>query len=228
MQADRTLDRADSGIGVGLTLVKSLIELHGGEITVHSDGEGKGSDFCIRLPTCDPPVPSKLTDGQEEAGHQIRTLVLVEDNLDASRMLTFLLEDAGYEVSVAHDGRRGLELIQNKHPDAAIVDLGLPELDGYEVARKLRADASFEDMYLIALTGYGQETDRTDARNAGFDEHFVKPLDPELLNRVLRDLPPRNRSKESLRHDRPETRPGSWHTTANSSSSAGKSATSPS
>ena len=191
VQSDRTLDRADGGLGVGLTLVRSLVRLHRGEVTVDSAGEGQGSEFRVRLPTCpEPPEPVRVDSPHASLG--IRRLVLVEDNLDASKMMAYLLEDTGYEVSLAHDGARGLELIRKNRPDAAIVDLGLPELNGYELARAVRSDSSFDSMFLIALTGYGQPADRAKSSEAGFDEHLVKPVDPTALNALLAGLPARH------------------------------------
>ncbi|MEM9186579.1 MAG: chemotaxis protein CheB [Planctomycetota bacterium] len=204
VQADRTLDRADGGLGVGLTLVKSLVELHGGEVTVHSDGEGRGSDFCVRLPTCDEPAPAAPESDAPSPPAAIRRLTLVEDNLDASKMLAFLLEDAGYEVTIAHDGNQGLELIRSTRPDAAIIDVGLPGMNGYELAQALRSDPEHSELFLVAVTGYGQEKDRREAAEAGFDEHLVKPVDPAVLNRLLSKLPSRERV---MRLDQASTSP---------------------
>ncbi|MEN1679680.1 MAG: chemotaxis protein CheB [Planctomycetota bacterium] len=185
VQANRTLARADGGLGVGLTLVKSLVELHGGAVTAYSDGEGSGSEFVVRLPTGPAPRESSLPKQEEAVKEAGRRVVLVEDNIDASRMLAFLLEEAGFQVSIAHDGRRGLELISATQPDAAVVDIGLPGMSGYEVARQIRETDELAGIRLIALTGYGQASDRSEALEAGFDEHVVKPVDPELLGRLL-------------------------------------------
>ena len=190
VQSDRTLDRADGGLGVGLTLVRSLVELHGGSVGVESEGEGKGSEFFVRLPLCDEPraVPFKPP-AAPSATHPSR-IVLVEDSVDASKMLAFLLEDAGYQVSVAHDGRRGLELIRKELPDTAVIDIGLPEINGYELANLIRNEPELDDVFLVALTGYGQHADRDQALTSGFDEHLVKPVDPDVLHEVIA-----NRSK---------------------------------
>ena len=185
VQSDRTLDRADGGLGIGLTLVRSLVELHGGEISVRSEGEGLGSEFIVALPTTE--AASDLDESGSNLSElsSIRRIVLVEDSVDATKMLAFLLEDAGYQVTIAHDGRRGLEQIIKMRPDAAIIDIGLPEIDGFEVARSIRQDSKLDQTYLIALTGYGRASDREKALSAGFDEHLVKPLDPEILSRLL-------------------------------------------
>ena len=184
-QSQRNLDRSDGGLGVGLTLAKSLIELHSGTIIANSDGEGKGSEFIVELPltsTVHRPA-SKVT--KPHFNHRGRSVVLVEDNVDAAEMLEFLLEDTGFQVQTAYDGKAGLELITNSVPDLAIVDIGIPELTGYEVAKAVKTMPELKGVYLVALTGYGQTTDRTAALEAGFDEHFVKPFDPEKLNKVL-------------------------------------------
>lgn len=186
VQSDRTIDRADGGLGVGLTLVKSLVELHDGRVTVQSEGEGKGSEFCVYLPTCEAPPQISDTPATEPTEiYQLHRLVLVEDNVDASKMLAFLLEESGYEVSISHDGLQGLEMIRSLRPDAAIVDVGLPGLNGYDLARAVREEQTLNGMFLIALTGYGQTSDREEALAAGFDEHLVKPVDPESLYQLL-------------------------------------------
>ena len=186
VQSDRTLDRADGGLGVGLTLVRSLVELHGGSVSVRSEGEGQGSEFTVELPLCEPSrrdvaAPSSTAVPTRNPGR----IVLVEDSVDACKMLAFLLEDAGYEVAMAHDGLRGLEMIRERHPDTAVVDIGLPGIDGYGLARLIRKDESLDHVYLIALTGYGQNADRQEALASGFDEHLVKPVDPDLLHRLI-------------------------------------------
>lgn len=186
VQSDRTLDRADGGLGIGLTLVRSLVDLHDGNIQVYSAGEGRGSEFIVTLPVCHP--PSETDDPASPAQTEptgAKRIVLVEDNIDATKMLAFLLEDAGYQVSIAHDGRRGLELIRSMRPDTAIIDIGLPEISGYDLVRQLRNEVELKDMFVIALTGYGQTSDREEALASGFDEHVVKPVDPDLLNQLV-------------------------------------------
>ncbi len=184
-QSQRNLDRSDGGLGVGLTLVKSLVVLHGGKVLAKSEGEGKGSEFMVELPLVDPvhqpapPVPN------EKAFKTPANVVLVEDSIDAAKMLQFLLEDEGFEVKMAHDGKAGFELIKNTTPDIAIVDIGLPTLTGYQIAKQIREEASLDNLLLVALTGYGQEADREAALEAGFDDHMVKPLDPIKLANVL-------------------------------------------
>lgn len=200
VQADRTIDRADGGLGVGLTLVKVLVELHGGTVSVASEGEGKGAEFTVRLPTCGAPAGPKSRGEPASPSGGGRSIVLIEDNADASRMLAFLLEESGFRVSIANDGVRGLELVTNNRPDAAVIDIGLPGMSGYDLARAIRSDPAFAGIRLIALTGYGQSSDRLKSSEAGFDEHVVKPVDPELLFKLLGgdhgDFPPEQTASE--------------------------------
>ncbi|GAB5404065.1 MAG: hypothetical protein Aurels2KO_22960 [Aureliella sp.] len=185
VQSDRTIDRADGGLGIGLTLVRALVELHDGQVTVTSDGIDKGSRFEVSLPIYEGEVTLDA-EAEAESGRRpnSRRIVLVEDNIEATKMLAFLLEDAGCQVSIAHDGKEGLDLIRSTRPATAIIDIGLPELSGYEVAKMIRQDKELNSMFLIALTGYGQSSDREEALAAGFDEHVVKPADPDLLARL--------------------------------------------
>jgi CheY-like chemotaxis protein len=202
VQADETLDRREGGIGVGLTLVRSLVEMHGGTVTAHSDGEGKGSEFTVSLPVasatqsargCGPDAESnrqvdcpEATDGGPRGKAACPAQVLViEDNPDARQMLQTLLELDGHHVEVAGDGKAGLEALLRDRPDVALIDIGLPELDGYEVARRARQQLDNGDVYLVALTGYGQQKDRDAVLEAGFDEHLVKPVNLQALTRVL-------------------------------------------
>ena len=191
VQSTRTLDRAAGGLGVGLTLVRSLVAMHGGTVTARSDGEGKGSEFVVRLPladqetTAEPALPLLRERPQLVAGAKI---VVVEDNADSRELLCELLEQAGFECRSADAGLAALHLIDEVRPQIAILDVGLPEMDGFEVARRIRANTSHADMWLIALTGYGQAADREVGRNAGFDEHLVKPVDTEQLLQILIEM----------------------------------------
>ncbi len=193
-QADQTLDRGKGGLGLGLTLVKGLIELHGGTVGAESDGPGHGSKFTLRLPL--------LKNGNTEtiaAAHaslvptngKLRVLI-VEDNRDAAQSLQMLLSLLGHTVEVAFDGRSGLAAAQVRRPDVVISDLGLPgDLDGYALARAIRADATLADIYLVALSGYGRDDDRRQAQAAGFDRHLAKPVDAACLDAALAALPQR-------------------------------------
>ncbi len=184
VQADETLNRSEGGMGLGLTLVKSLIELHEGQVSVASEGEGCGCVFSINLPiTRRPPAPETTqnpTATKQRPSSELR-LLIVEDNQDACDMLKMLLDAEGYVVRTAGDGIAALAAIEAEPPDIALVDLGLPELDGYEVAKRVRRKLSSDEMRLIALTGYGQPSDRKKTRAAGFDDHLTKPVDLEAL-----------------------------------------------
>jgi signal transduction histidine kinase/PAS domain-containing protein/ActR/RegA family two-component response regulator len=183
-QAPQSLDRAQGGLGIGLTLVKRLVELHGGEVEVESEGTGRGSEFTIWLPVRAAP---ERVDGVPKAAPAParRRILVVEDYADAREALCALLEQAGHSVEIAVTGDEGVEKAVALFPDVALIDVGLPGLDGYEVARRIRRARGGEHMLLIALTGYGQEHDRRRAQEAGFDAHLVKPLDPRELWRVL-------------------------------------------
>lgn len=185
VQAGGTLDRSDGGMGVGLTLVRSLVEMHEGTVVAHSKGPGQGSEFVVRLPVCDQ-SETVSGDPQQEPSHQAAgRILIIEDNADSREMLRSILELDGYGVEVAEDGHRGLQAIEQGRFDTALVDIGLPGMDGYEVAKRVRRDPKHAKLRLIALTGYGRSTDRQASREAGFDEHLVKPLDPRELTRVL-------------------------------------------
>ena len=184
VQEQRGRDGAGAGLGIGLALVKRLVDLHGGRIDVTSAGPGRGSAFTIRFPRVEPPrrLPaSKPPSGQETTP---RRILIVEDNDDARQMLRHLLELSGHEVHEADNGLTGFEQALRLRPDVVLIDLGLPGLDGYEVARRIRASGR-KDVVLIAVTGYGQRDDRLRASAAGFDAHFTKPVDLTALNALL-------------------------------------------
>jgi signal transduction histidine kinase/CheY-like chemotaxis protein len=187
VQAESSLDRAEGGMGIGLTLVKSLVELHGGTVAVHSQGRGKGSEFVCRLPL--PPGPVAVAEARAPAAVARAPLriVLVEDNADIRESLRDYLEALGYELWTAADGPSGLASILERRPQVALVDIGLPILDGYEVAQKVREKLG-SDVRLVAVTGYGQAEDRQRALSAGFDEHMRKPLELSALEDLLVDL----------------------------------------
>jgi PAS domain S-box-containing protein len=189
VQGQTGLHRAGAGLGIGLTLVKRLVDLHKGQIDVTSAGPGRGSAFTIRFPRIEPaarPSPSKPAPA---FGNAQRRILIVEDNDDARQMLRHVLELAGHEVHEADDGVRGLEQALVLYPDAVVIDLGLPGLDGYQVAQRIRA-AGRRDVVLIAVTGYGQREDRLRSSAAGFDAHLTKPVDPTVLDALLQRHPP--------------------------------------
>jgi CheY-like chemotaxis protein len=189
MQADRTLDRAQGGLGIGLTLVKTLVELHSGRVTAHSAGLGQGSEFVVHLPVAQQPAHATVRDAPQAPaapanGGPALQILVVEDNKDTADSLAMLLRLWGHEVRTSHDGLSGLKAAQSYCPDVVLLDIGLPGLDGYEVARQLRGTFG-PAMRLVAMTGYGQEEDRQKAVGVGFDAHLVKPTDPDTLQAVL-------------------------------------------
>jgi signal transduction histidine kinase/DNA-binding response OmpR family regulator len=201
-QADRSLDRAQGGLGVGLTLVKNLVEMHEGTVTAHSEGPGRGSEFVVRLPL-------KLEKGRGGAGEKengsishspplpfspsgfipLRVL-LVDDNVDAVESLSVLLHAAGYQLRAAHDGASAIAAALEFQPDVAVLDIGLPVMNGYDVARRLRAHPQTRNAALVAVTGYGREEDRRLAHEAGFDHHLTKPVEFTVLQQLLGSLHP--------------------------------------
>jgi CheY-like chemotaxis protein len=185
-QADSTVERAKGGLGVGLTLVRQLVELHGGRVEAASPGEGHGSRFTVRFPRRPAAAPAGAAPASGHASEASPSrIVVVEDNEDAREMLKTLLTLAGHEVHAAGDGLRGIELTERTSPQVVFVDVGLPGVDGYEVARRLRAAPAAKAAFLVALTGYGQPEDRRRALEAGFDAHVVKPIDPGRLSDVI-------------------------------------------
>jgi len=187
VQEQQKLDRSRGGLGLGLAIVRNLVQLHGGRIEGESDGIGKGSTFTVHLHRADQAPAATPRDTRTEARAPVEavSVLVVDDNRDAADMLAALLETRGYTTHVAHDPLEALELAHEYVPDAAVLDLGLPIMDGYELARRLRALPSWAHVKLLALTGYGQDVDRVRSKDAGFAEHLVKPIDLETLERHL-------------------------------------------
>jgi PAS domain S-box-containing protein len=186
-QDDRTLDRAQGGLGLGLTLVRRLTELHGGSVEARSDGRAGGSEFIVRLPMHHGEEVSGLTAVPAPSmrpGRRLRCLV-VDDNIDAAHMLETLLTAEGHDVHVAFDGRDAVDAAASYRPDAVVLDIGLPRMNGYDVARAIRRLPGLEQVLMIAATGYGQDSDRQKSREAGFDHHLVKPIELDVLLRTL-------------------------------------------
>jgi two-component system CheB/CheR fusion protein len=184
VQPNRTLDRSQGGLGVGLTLARSLVEMHGGTLEARSDGEGKGSTFEVKLPLSGtaPRVEARRPALKAAKGTRI---VVVEDNVDAREMLCHLLTRAGFDCEAVGDGLAAIAKIQTFKPRAAVIDVGLPGIDGFEVARRIRSDPKLANVVLVAVTGYGQQNDRALAKEAGFDAHMVKPVKFEELMKLL-------------------------------------------
>jgi two-component system, chemotaxis family, CheB/CheR fusion protein len=188
VQSNRTLDRAAGGLGVGLTLVRSLVAMHGGDVIAESDGEGKGTTFTVNLPLATEVPPLELPRRPRIRVPSGAKIVLVEDNVDSRELLCEALEQAGFECHTAGNGHDALELLEKVRPDVAILDVGLPGIDGFELARRIRAHATLANTCLVALTGYGQHSDRVASREAGFDEHLVKPARAETLLALIAEM----------------------------------------
>lgn len=189
-QAKRNSDRSQGGLGLGLALVKSLVALHGGTVTCFSEGVGKGARFSVKLPKL--LERTATTNGCAESGavdkaeKPLRILV-VDDNVDAAEMLSMLIEALGHHVIVENSSRKAVERARVERPDVCLLDIGLPEMDGNQLAQQLRAHPETAASVLIAVTGYGQENDRKQTLASGFDHHLVKPVDADQLTKLLTD-----------------------------------------
>jgi len=185
-QVDSTIDRAQGGLGVGLALVRNLVEMHGGTVSAHSEGRGRGSEFVVRVPLSTsqvgpaptPPPPS----GGKDRG---RRVLVVDDNEDSAASMALLLQSVGHSACTANDGHAALEVAEKIRPEVVLLDLGMPDLDGYEVARRMRGRPWGKEILLVALTGWGQQEARDRSRTAGFDAHLVKPVELDALLRIV-------------------------------------------
>ena len=185
-QADRSLDRSQGGLGIGLTVVQRLVEMHGGTVEANSAGLGNGSEFIVRLPVVLSHARERESSPIETAAPGARWRVLVvDDNVDGADVTALLLGELGHETQVAYDGATALAAADEYLPNVVLLDIGLPEMDGYEVARRLRQHPLLRNVWLVAITGYGQESDRQRSKEAGFDHHLVKPVGPEKLEVLL-------------------------------------------
>jgi two-component system CheB/CheR fusion protein len=188
IQAEQTLHRSRGGLGLGLALVKGLVELHGGTVAARSAGLGRGSAFKVMLPLVDAEIIS--TQAAEKEPALRRRILVIEDNVDAADTMRMALEYCGHDVAVAYTGHDGLASARELRPEVVFCDIGLPGIDGYEVARALRADDSVKGPYLVALSGYALPEDLKRAEDAGFDQHLAKPPSLEKIEEVLDNLPP--------------------------------------
>ena len=193
MQIDRSRPLSRGGLGIGLTLVRQLVELHGGRVAVHSDGAGRGSEFTVRLPAAAPPADHPTPADSDPPVSTPLDILIIEDNADARATLQLLLTLLGHHVGAVSDGAHGVETALAGRPNVALVDLGLPGLDGLEVARRLRAGLG-ASVLLVALTGHASEDDRRDALEAGFDAHLAKPVNLDSLKELLAEAARRNKS----------------------------------
>jgi CheY-like chemotaxis protein/two-component sensor histidine kinase len=189
-QAPRSLDRSQGGLGIGLAVVRKLVEMHGGTVEAQSGGLGKGSEFTVRLPVLMSPTGRSqvLSDEEEKRPDSGWRVLVVDDNIDSADSIAMLLQMSGHDVRVAYSGQDALDMAAEYQPDIVLLDIGLPGMDGYEVARRVRAQPQLEKVKLIAVTGYGQEADRRQSQEAGFDYHLVKPVDAQKLGELLVEL----------------------------------------
>lgn len=189
-QLDRSPERSQGGLGIGLAIVQRLVHLHGGSVSVRSDGPGKGTEFTIRLPAASaPPVPTRTEAPATAKPLARRRILVVDDNRDSAASLAILLRLAGNELQTAHDGREAVDKAGEFQPQVVLLDLGMPVMNGYDACRAIREQSWGKGMHIIALTGWGQENDRKKSREAGFDAHLVKPVDHAVLLNLLRGLP---------------------------------------
>jgi CheY-like chemotaxis protein len=181
--------QGQDGLGIGLSMVRSLMQQHGGTVEAHSEGTGKGSEFIVRMPLLEGPptgcAGNEAPRARRGAPLSGCAILVVDDNRDAADTLAVLLQSEGAEVHVAHDGSAALAELDCYHPRVVVLDIGLPDISGYEVAQRIRSRRDFDDVRLIALTGWGQEEDRSKSRESGFNEHLTKPVDFGLLEALL-------------------------------------------
>jgi CheY-like chemotaxis protein len=190
-QVNPPIDRTEGGLGLGLTLVRKLVQMHGGQVEAHSAGPGLGSEFVVRLPVhpAEPRWEERAESVPTPIGLRRLGVLVVDDNVDAADTLADLLPIWGHEVRVAYTGPAALATLREWQPEVVLLDIGLPEMDGYAVARQIREIPTLAAVRLLAVTGFGQEEDRQRARDAGFDAHLTKPVDADELRRVLETLP---------------------------------------
>ena len=184
-QGERSIARSEGGLGIGLTIVRRLAEMHGGSISASSPGPGGGSEFTVRLPAASKAGPSPAPDDATPAPKKGSRILIVDDSVDTARGMARLLKLVGNEVRIAHDGPTGVEIGRDFRPEFVLLDIGLPGMDGYEVATALRLDECCKGATIIGISGYGQDEDRRRSRAAGFDHHLVKPVDFDALTSLL-------------------------------------------
>ncbi|WP_280150404.1 ATP-binding protein [Piscinibacter sp. XHJ-5] len=189
MQADRSLERSQGGLGIGLSLVKGLVQMHGGSVEARSDGPGTGSEFVVRLSDVIAPEEGDPTGlAPVDSGETAYRILIVDDNVDAAVSLSMMLKLMGHETLTVHDGEAAVEAASSFRPHVVLLDIGLPKLNGYDACRRMRAIAGGEHVVLIALTGWGQDEDKRHSKDAGFNFHMIKPVDPQALHRLLGGL----------------------------------------
>ncbi|MGQ0836891.1 MAG: response regulator [Gammaproteobacteria bacterium] len=189
VQVDSSLGRAQGRLGIGLTLVKQLVTMQHGSVTASSPGIGQGSEFVVRLPLSKQ-TPADVATAAKQVEPRVtdalrRRVLVVHDNVDAAESVSAILKLSGYSVRCEYDGRSALEAVESYHPDVVLLDIGLPDITGYDVAARLRANPRFSRIPLVAVTGYGQEADRRRSKEVGIDHHMTKPVDPEALQALI-------------------------------------------
>ncbi len=191
VQADKSLDRAQGGLGIGLTLVRRLVEMHGGAVEAHSGGIGQGSEFVVRLRAVPEVAGLKPEDAPSQRAKPQKALriLVVDDNVDTAESLAMLLRLSGHEVKTEHTGPKALQTAVSERPDVVLMDIGLPGMEGCQVAERIRENKALAEMQQIAISGYGQEADQRRSQKAGFNHHLVKPVDPARLQELLEKLP---------------------------------------
>jgi signal transduction histidine kinase/ActR/RegA family two-component response regulator len=188
-QGDRTLARSSGGLGLGLAIVHGLVSLHGGSVSAMSDGENRGATFVLSLPLAEPPAPLADASSRDVSGAHARSVLIVEDNEDVGEMLALLVSTLGHEARVARSATDALAVLEQWEPEVILSDLGLPDLDGYQLARRIRSQAGSEAPLLVAVSGYGSPDDRARTREAGFHHHVTKPVDAATLAALLGAAP---------------------------------------
>lgn len=187
---DRAWEQSHGGLGIGLHLVKQLVKLHDGSVEARSEGQGRGSEFVVRLPLVTAPADRERGPTETRTSSARRRILVADDNKDAADMLALVLKALGHEVRTAYDGELAVEAAKSFLPDVCLLDIGMPRLDGYGACRKLREQPWGRDVMLVALTGWGTEEDRRRGKEAGFDAHLVKPVEPDALRDLLSEALP--------------------------------------
>ena len=187
-QVDSAIDRRQGGLGIGLTIVRQLVELHGGHVEAHSEGPGRGSEFVVRLPLSAAALEELEAPRIPEAAVRSRRVLVVDDNADAAQAMGTMLELLGHEVNVAFGGEQALRLAERIHPEVILMDLGMPNMNGYVAARRVRQSDWGRDVLLVAVTGWGQQADRVASEQVGFDHHLVKPVELDAVQSLIAQL----------------------------------------
>jgi CheY-like chemotaxis protein len=191
-QVDRSLEKSQGGLGIGLSIVRQLVEMHGGTVEARSEGHGFGSEFVVRLPVLAPSghEPQPTAESEQPSGAPAeRRIVVADDNEDSAFTMAMMLKIMGHDVRTAHDGFEAIKVAEAFRPELILLDIGMPILNGYDACRRIREQSWGKGVVMVALTGWGQDEDKRQSREAGFDHHLVKPIEPEALEKLLAALP---------------------------------------